>query len=241
MKNIMPEFRRSRLDRKTNEQITKKTIIFGFLTVVIAIALLVFGLPFLIRFSVFLGENKKTGNSTDKVLPPLAPRLVIPFEATNSATIDVSGFAEAKVTVELLRNEVSVGKTEVTDNGDFSFKKISLDEGDNNFSAIASTENNGSSEGSTPIDVIYDKTPPSLNLTNPSENALSVDYADIDITGTTDKGSSILINGRMAMVDNNGNFKLRWQLNTGKNDMEVIARDVAGNETKKTISITYSL
>ena len=237
----MPEFRRSRLERKTNEQVTKKTVFFGFLTIAIVIVLLVFGLPFLIRFSVFLGENKKSSGSTDKVLPPLAPRLVIPFEATNSATINVSGFAESKVTVELFRNEVSVGKTEVTESGDFSFNKINLDEGDNNFSATASTEDNGSSEGSTPVDVVYDKTPPDLNLTNPSENSLNIDYADIDIIGTTDKSSSILINGRMAMVDNIGNFKLRWQLNTGKNDLEVIARDAAGNETKKTISITYSL
>jgi bacillopeptidase F len=237
----MPEFRRSRLERKTNEQVTKKTVIFGFLTIAIAVVLLVFGLPFLIKFSVFLGESKKSSNSTNKVLPPLAPRLVIPFEATNSATIDVSGFAEAKVTVELLKNEMSIGKTAVTENGDFTFGKISLDEGNNNFSAIASTENNGNSEGSTPINIVYDKTPPNLNLTNPSENSLSVDYADIDITGTTDKGSSVLINGRMAMVDDNGNFKLRWQLNTGKNDLEVIAKDVAGNQTKKSISVTFSL
>jgi len=237
----MPEFRRSRLERKNNDQITKKTVFFGFLTIVIVAALLIFGLPFLIKFSVFLGESKKTTGNSNKVLPPLAPRLVIPFEATNSAKIDVSGFAESKVTVELFKNEVSIGKTEVTENGDFNFKDVSLDEGDNNFSAVASAENNGSSDGSASIDVVFDKNPPSLTLTNPSESSLSVDYTDIDIIGITDKGSSILINGRMAMVDNYGNFKLRWQLNTGKNDLEVIARDTAGNETKKNISITYSL
>jgi len=237
----MPEFRRSRLERKNNDQITKKTVFFGFLTIVIVAALLIFGLPFLIKFSVFLGESKKTTVNSSKVLPPLAPRLVIPFEATNSGKISVSGFAESKVTVELFKNEVSIGKTEVTENGDFNFKDISLDEGDNNFSAIASTEKNGSSDGSASTNIIFDKTPPSLTLTNPSESSLNVDYTDIDLIGMTDKGSSVLINGRMAMVDNNGNFKLKWQLNTGKNDLEVIARDTAGNETKKNISITYSL
>jgi bacillopeptidase F len=237
----MAEFRRSRLERKNNDQVTKKTVVFGVLTIVLAASLLIFGLPFLIKFSVFLGENKKTATASNKVLPPLAPRLVMPFEATNSATISISGFAEAKVTVELFKNESSIGKTEVTESGDFSFNNVDLDEGDNNFSAMASTEKTGSGEKSNPIDLVYDKTAPTLNLTNPSESSLSVDYADIDIIGNTDKGSSILINGRMAMVDNSGNFKLRWQLNTGKNDLEVIARDIAGNETKKTISITYSL
>jgi len=42
-------------------------------------------------------------------------------------------------------------------------------------------------------------------------------------------------------VDNDGNFKLKWQLNTGKNELEIISNDLAGNQTRKKISITYSL
>jgi len=237
----MAEFRRSRLIRKNNDQITKKTVFLGILTVVLAAGVLIFGLPLLIKFSIFLGQGKSSKVANEKVLPPLAPRLVLPFEATNSATVDVPGFAEAKVTVELFKNDVSVGKTQVTDNGDFTFGGINLDEGDNNFNAIASTDKNGTGEKSTPVDLVYDKTPPSLNLTNPSEDSLSVDSADFDIAGTTDKGSSVTINGHVAMVDDNGNFKLKWQLNTGENDLELIAQDVAGNQTKKTVKITYSL
>jgi bacillopeptidase F len=237
----MAEFKRSRLNRQNNDQVTKKTVFLGFLTIVLAIAVLAFGLPLLIKFSIFLGQGKSSASTTDKVLPPLAPRLVLPYEATNSASIDVQGFAEAKVTVELFKNDVSVGKTEVTDSGDFTFSGVSLNEGDNNFSAIASTDKSGSGEKSTPIDLIYDKTPPSLTLTNPSEDNLSVDSADFDITGTTDKGASVVVNDRIAVVDDSGNFKLKWQLNTGKNDLQIIARDVAGNETAKSVSITYSL
>jgi bacillopeptidase F len=237
----MAEFKRSRLNRQNNDQVTKKTVLLGFLTIVLAIAVLAFGLPLLIKFSIFLGQGKSSASTVDKVLPPLAPRLVLPFEATNSAAIDVQGFAEAKVIVELFKNDVSVGKTEVTDSGDFAFSGVSLNEGDNNFSAVASTDKSGSGEKSTPIDLIYDKTPPSLTLTNPSEDSLSVDSADFDITGTTDKGASVVVNDRIAVVDDNGNFKLKWQLNTGKNDLQIIARDVAGNATAKSISITYSL
>ncbi|MFA5749630.1 MAG: hypothetical protein WC895_00195 [Candidatus Shapirobacteria bacterium] len=239
----MAEFKRSRLTRKNNDQVTKKTVFLGFLTVVLAIVVLVFGLPLLIKFSIFLGEGKtkSSKNTVDKVLPPLAPRLVLPFEATNSASVKIEGFAEAKVTVELLKNEVSIGKTEVTENGDFVFDKVILNEGDNSFSAIASTEKSGNGGESKPINLIYDNKASSLTLTNPSETSLTVDSVDFDIIGITDKGSSVSVNGRIAMVDNNGGFKLKWQLNTGKNDLEIIARDTAGNETKKNISITYSL
>ena len=239
----MAEFKRSRLKRQKEEQITKKTVFLGVLTIVFAIAVLVFGLPLLIKFSVFLGNSKTKNSSGDsvKTLPPLAPRLVVPFEATNSSKIDLSGFAEAKVTVELFKNETSVGKKEVTENGDFVFEDIRLDEGDNNFNAIVSNEKNGSSEKSKALNVVYDTSAPSLSLSNPSESELTVDYADFDITGATDKGSSVSINGRIAVVDDQGSFKLKWQLSTGKNSLEIKATDAAGNETKKTVNITYSL
>jgi bacillopeptidase F len=143
--------------------------------------------------------------------------------------------------VELYKNDISIGVTDVSENGDFTFDKITLDFGDNYFNAIASTEKSGRGDGSETINIIFDNLAPSLTVTNPSEDSLSVDYPDFDIVGTTDKGSSVLINGKIVKVDDNGGFKEKWQLNTGKNDLEIIARDVAGNETKKSISITYSL
>ncbi len=239
----MAEFKRSRLERQADEQITKKTVILGFLTVVLVILLLIFGLPLLIKFSVLLGEgkSKKSDQVEERVLPPLAPRLVLPYEATNSATIKITGFAESKVTVELLKNQMSIGKTEVTENGDFGFDNISLDEGKNEFAAVASTEKSGSGDDSKTITVVYDKTVPELSLSNPSEDSLSVDYADFDIVGKTEPGCSVSINNRITAVDSEGNFKLKWQLNMGKNDLEITSTDLAGNSTKKKISITYSL
>ena len=239
----MAEFKRSRLNRKTNDQITKKTLFLGIITIVLGALVLLYGLPLLIKFSIFLGEgkNKKNAIVEEKVLPPAAPRIIRDFEATNSATLKIKGFAEALVNVELFKNDISIGVTEVSENGDFVFDKIPLDDGDNYFSAVASTEKTGSGDGSETINVVYDTLAPSLTLTNPSEDSLSVDSIDFDIVGTTDKGTSVLINGKILKVDDNGGFKEKWQLNTGKNDLEIIARDVAGNETKKTISITYSL
>ncbi|MDD4106784.1 MAG: hypothetical protein PHX84_02435 [Candidatus Shapirobacteria bacterium] len=239
----MAEFKRSRLNRKTNDQITKKTIFLGLLTIVLGLLVLLFGLPLLVKFSIFLGEGKNKKNSIveEKIMPPLAPRILRDFEATNSATIKIKGFAEAKVKVELYKNEISIGSTEVSENGDFLFDKIDLSDGDNYFSAIASTDKSGNSDESEIINVVYDTVAPSLTLTNPSEESLSVDSIDFDIVGKTDKGSSVLINNKIVKVDDNGDFKEKWQLTIGKNDLVVIARDDAGNETKKSISITYSL
>ena len=112
---------RSRLNRKEDEEITKKTIVLGGVTVLIFAAVLIFGLPLLIKLSVLLGNAKSLSrtDNQEKVLPPLPPRLVVSFEATNSARFSISGVAEPKVEVELLKNDVSLGKKIVDDKGGF--------------------------------------------------------------------------------------------------------------------------
>ena len=237
----MAEFKRSRLEKKEEDEITRKTIVLGLLTIVVFVLMLVFGLPMLIKFSVLLGETKKTTVITDKVLPPLPPRLVVPFEATNSSQIDIKGYAEKGIMVELLKNDVSIGKVAANDAGEFVFSNILLDQGESVFTAIAEGDKAGSSEPSKEARIVYDNTPPQLTMTNPSEDSLSVSSSDFDIIGQSDKGVSVTVNGRVAMVDDAGKFKIKLQLNTGKNDVEIVVRDTAGNETKKDISITYDI
>jgi len=213
----------------------------GVVTVLVLVLVLVFGLPVLVKVSVLLGEakNRNAKTQVEKTMPPLPPRLLVNYEATNSATINISGLAEAQTEIELLKNDVSVGKEKTSDSGDFEFKDVSLDEGDNQFFAIASKENVGNSELSKMVRINYDKVVPSLTMLNPSEDALKVDTADFDVMGQSEKGVNVTVNNRLAMVDDSGKFKIKFQLNAGKNDIEVVVRDLAGNETRKKIVITF--
>jgi bacillopeptidase F len=237
----MAEFYQSRLERKRDEEITKKTVFLGLITVATFLLVLIFGLPFLVKFSVLLGEAKSrvTKDQVEKILPPLPPRLIIPFEATNSSEIRVAGVAEPKTTVELLKNDVSIGKAEVDDKGEFAFPRVVLEKGDNVFAALVSKEKGGNSELSRLVNVIYDNIVPELAMVNPTEDSLKVDVAEFDVIGKSEKGVSVTVNNRLAMVDDEGNFKIRFQLNAGKNDIEIIVSDLAGNETRKKIAITY--
>lgn len=239
----MAEFRRSRLEKKSDEEITRKTIFLGLLTIIVFILLLVFGLPFLIKFSIILGDLKrgKDGDVRDRVLPPTAPRIVIPYEATNSASIAIGGFAEKKVAVELLKNDVSVGRVEVNENGEFLFENVGLEQGESVFTAVAISEKGGSGEPSKETKVIFDDKAPDLKMLNPVEDSLKVDSADFDVIGESERGVSVSVNSRMAMVDDSGKFKIKLQLNTGKNDIEIVVKDLAGNETRKKIAITYDI
>jgi len=243
MSEFFTQKSRSRLDRKVDEEITKKTIILGVVTVLIFVLVIVFGLPLLVKLSIVLGDarNKNKTEVTDKGMPPLPPRLVAPFEATNSATMVLTGVSEPKVSVELLRNDVSLGKKDANDKGVFSFDEITLDKGENVFTAIASTEKEGNSEPSKVVIVTYSDQAPELNMINPSEDKVSVDSADFDVVGKSQKGVRVTVNGRLAMVDDEGKFKFKLQLNVGKNNVEIVVKDNAGNEAKKTIEITYDI
>jgi len=238
----MADFKRSRLERKKEEQITKKTIFLGFLTVLIFGLIIIFGLPFLINFSIFLGNSKSNKEvNEENVLPPLAPRLVVPFEATSSSKIKIDGFAESGSTVELLKNDESIGSVDVSDEGDFSFENVELSDGDNSFSAVAIKEESGSSEVSKEILVVFDNKSPEIFISSPGEDSIVVDSPDFDVIGKSEKGVSVLVNNRLATVDNEGNFKIKIQLNAGKNEVEIIVKDSALNETRKKVTITYDI
>lgn len=233
---------RSRLDRTTDEEITKKTVLLGGLTLGLLVILVIFGLPLLIRLSVILGNNHRDDTANqEKLLPPLPPRLVTSLEATNSANFAISGVAEPQVEVELFKNDVTAGKTNTDEKGGFTFNDIVLEKGGNTFTAIAAKEKEGKSELSKAVTIMYDDKPPTLVMTNPSEDKLEVDYADFDIIGNSDPGVSVTVNGRVALVDDEGGFKLKYQLNSGKNSLEIVARNVAGNESRKTIEISYEI
>ena len=165
--------------------------------------------------------------------------MIVNYEATNSAQINISGLAEAATNVKLLKNDVSVGEVTTSDSGDFVFTDVALDEGENKFFAIASKDKVGSSDISKMIKVNYDKVAANLVMINPSEDSIKVDTADFDVIGQSEKGINVTVNNRLAMVDDTGKFKIKFQLNAGKNDIEIIVKDLAGNETRKKITITF--
>lgn len=237
----MAKFYSSRLEKNEDEEITKKTVFMGVLTVLILIFVLVFGLPLLVKISVLLGEAKNMNSKipAEKTMPPLPPRLIVNYEATNSAVVNISGLAEASTNIKLMKNDISVGEVVAQSTGDFEFDDVTLDEGENLFAAIASKDKVGSSELSKMIKIIYDKVAPTLSMLNPTEDSLKVDTADFDVVGQSEKAVNVTVNGRLAMVDDSGKFKIKFQLNAGKNDIEIIVKDLAGNETRKKIAITF--
>jgi len=79
-----------------------------------------------------------------------------------------------------------------------------------------------------------DSTPPELTLDETPK--LTRDDVLI-VQGTTEPGAVVAANGTSAVVDGNGNFMVKIKLETGVNEIKVVAKDKAGNETLKVITI----
>lgn len=86
-----------------------------------------------------------------------------------------------------------------------------------------------------------DTYPPPLVVSNPPWNNYSAKERDFMIAGQTEPGTSLLINGTTAIVDENGNFQFLVTLQEGPNQFILEATDSSLNKTTLQLTINYSL
>lgn len=225
-------------------KIKRRALLFGFLTVVIVISLLLWGVPFLIRFAVFLGELKSETEPpvAEDTIPPLPPQFSPLPEATNSATIKVAGFTEKGAEVEVYLNNQLLTKVASDDKGEFQLEKVVLNKGENTLFAYAYDKAGNKSDLSEKIKIIFDDQPPSLTITSPEEEEKTVYEPELEVKGETDSEEvKVTVNDHVVLLEKGGKFTYRVVLAEGKNEIKVVAEDPAGNKTEKTLIIHYHL
>jgi len=235
---------RSRLSRFEEKRITKQLIrvIAGIFILIILIYFL--GIPLLVKTSLFLGQiNSKTPLSYDKdTTAPLPPMLFPAESATNSARIKIEGNAEPESTLTLLLNGQKIKEVALGTDGSFSFSGVDLETGDNMLYAYSTDEAGNQSSRSKKMTVLFSKDAPRLEITQPSEKqTFGPKEENITVRGTTNPGVSIALNDRFVSVKDDGSFEYNFKLSAGDNLITIIARDQAGNETKITRTVSYSL
>ncbi|GAB4531755.1 MAG: hypothetical protein Fur0018_19960 [Anaerolineales bacterium] len=167
--------------------------------------------------------------------------VVTPPDILVTAPPDQSWFRNPIVTV---RGQASPGTTVTVNNhtvavavdGGFAYDVL-LDEGENVLRIIASDDVGNLT---TVERNVYIKTsPPALNI-NLTEGEQFVTPV-IALNGTTDPGTTIVINRRVIPVGPRGDFNVALNLSEGENLVEIAARDQAGNVTSITRRVTYAL
>lgn len=232
----------SRLQRLEEKRNLRKAIWLAIGTVVLIVFVVVIGVPALVRLVTWIGESKSAGvKDKNDLIPPSPPRIITSWDATNSALMTVTGFAEPKASVYLTLNAESKGDHKTGDDGQFVFENIALSEGENKLIAVAIDEAGNQSQPSRTVSVIYSKKEPKLDIESPTNSQeFSGSKNQIEIKGVTDPESRVTVNGRILIVGSDGKFTSFYSLSNGENKLEFIATNRAGNQTKKELTVTYA-
>lgn len=234
----MPYSRLSRIETKKEKRRLTLAII-GILAIVGL--LLIFGVKVLIGFSVFVENIRGTGPTpTPSASIVLPPTLNSSYEATNSATISLTGSAQPKMTLIVYLNNDQFSKQVVPDDGTFTIEDIPLREGVNTISAKTQNNKDTMSDLSNVVSISYIAKPPALNVDNPQDNTtVTGDPNTVTVSGSTDDNVTITINDRVVVVKSDNTFSYDFPLNDGDNVLTIVATDAAGNQTKIEKKVTY--
>jgi len=220
-------------------KIRRRAIIFGVLTIVLGLLLIVWGIPLFIKLIGILADIKTQNEEVidQDVIPPPVPRLLSVLEATNSAQLPISGFTEPGARVKIKLNDEEI-ETRADADGKFSIGKLMLRKGENRITAVAIDEANNQSETSEENIIVYDDQPPDLEIEAPKGGEI-VEEGNIEIKGKTEPKARVLVNDYIVVVDESGKFSTKILLKEGGNRIVVTAQDKAGNKTEKEITLTY--
>lgn len=160
------------------------------------------------------------------------PDLLIPYEATNTSTIDIEGYAAANSRVEVYLDDQLEDMVDVSSDGRFIFRNVSLKLGTNNIYGRSIDEEGKRSLPSKTQKIIYDNEKPSLEIFEPEDGKQIQGNRQLVISGLTEPGAFVFINDSQIIVDQEGKFKSIHQLSDGENIFNIKAQDKAGNITE---------
>lgn len=229
----------SRLESYERAHLIRQTILFTGLSVALGLAFIFLILPFYIKILAARNLSSKLSFSGVSV-PPSRPFLSQPFEATHSATITLQGSSQAGLKVILLHNGVPTEETTPENDGTFTFD-VSLERGENRFSAVAENDKQERSNPSSEFVIVYTTDAPKLDVTEPADNATITQQKQNPLTvrGSTNPGTRVFINDQMLFVASDGSFTGSVQLSQGENKIAVKAVNRAGIETIKELTVRF--
>ncbi len=231
----------SRLAKVEEGKNMRMAYVFGISTVIIVILLVIFGLPAISKLASYVFDMKKSPSiASQDTTPPGPPFLKSVPEAVNKSDLKLEGNAEPDVTVEIFVNDEKSEST-ADDNGSFSLE-VTLTKGSNVIYAKAKDSGGNESVNSKQFTVYFSNEKPKLEVTKPSQGDKY--YGDkqrqLSVEGVTCVDCSLTVNGRIALVDDEGNFKLTYSLNDGNNDLNIVTTDKSGNHEETTISVEFT-
>jgi hypothetical protein len=234
---------KTRLERKRDQNSLRQAVKYIFLIILTLGLIFKFGLPALINMAGLIGsfnQSKLPVEKTD-VIPPLAPRMDLLPEATTSSQLSIHGQAESGVIVQLFLNGLNVEETVADNDGKFTFENIHFRDGDNELYTLAKDNADNASQASKTVTIKVDQEPPTLEISQPQASDRFFDKdSPITAEGKTEENASLTVNNHFVLVKSDGSFSTAISLVSGDNQLDFVAKDKAGNETKKIVTVNYT-
>ncbi|OGH48431.1 MAG: hypothetical protein A3G66_01440 [Candidatus Levybacteria bacterium RIFCSPLOWO2_12_FULL_39_17] len=229
-----------RLSRKEETKVVKRIVYLSIFSIILAVFLITLGIPILGKFADFLNLvfRKNEISQVDTKSTPRVPILDILPQATNSASLAISGFSQDETKVVIYNDLQNVGEAEV-ESGKFQFENLKLKDGQNEISAKAISKSGKESDFSGSVKIILDKEPPKLEVDTPSEGQSFSQDNRIKVSGKTDKDAQVYANGFLASVTAEGNFEVLVPVLEGETTIEIKATDDAGNTKVESRKVNF--
>lgn len=231
---------------RSTRKLVKKTR-RNFLTTIIICTILLYvtiawilpnligGLGIITGFFKPSGKATQSASGNTNLAPPV---LNIPYEATNSAQVDISGYSTSGSKVEIYIDDEMKATVDVSEDGSFKATSIGLNLGTNNIYGKTLDLEGKNSLPSKTIRLIYDDDKPSLDISEPTDGTTTKDRK-IKVSGKTEPGVQVTINGNQIIINSDGNFSNELSLNDGENTLSIKATDNASNFTEVTRKVIY--
>ena len=221
---------------------TRQGIFYLILAIGAVIAMILWGLPALSQLAG-LFMNPSTPTQQTYTIKPTQPVFTNVPTATNSASVALTGFAQAGVEVDLYVNGAKVDSQLTSDSSTFSFSAVKLATGDNQVYAYAISLHGQQSDQSQNYTITMDTTKPQATITSPKDGDTMTGQSQqlVTFTGSVDKpGSKLYIGDHMVILSPDNSFSFPYQLTQGSQQIAIRVIDRAGNEADSTITLTWN-
>lgn len=233
--------RMSRLSKKAKKR-SIQTIFLSFLGIAVILFLLFrYGIPLISDASFFFsriittGDKKEKNPDEDKFVP--VPELDPLPRVTKEQNIKVTGASLLGLSVVLYLNGSKDDEVEVGSDGIFEFN-VTLTDGENILKA-KSINKEKESEFSDALIISYKKSGPELSIDSPKDGETVSWPNPYNVTGKTEGDIKVTVNDFQAIISGE-TWTYALTLKDGENEVKVVATDLAGNKTEKSIKINYS-
>jgi len=225
----------------------RKYLLLAIFYIILTLSLLAlifkFGLTGAVKISEFIQKTNPAVESDlyENVLA--SPQLYPLPEATNSATLIVSGYSLPNHSVDVYMNDLNVRSFEVDSEGKFS-GLISLSLGLNKIYALTRDVKERTSSPSPSWTVFYSNSPPYLEITDPAKDSLIKGSGNISLKGKISLTSKVTVNDHSVITfpdeeKRYGLFSYPVKLAPGENKFKIVCSDPAENKTEIEWIIRY--